>query len=129
LSDAGAHLTFFNDAGYGLYFLDNWIRKNKLMSIEEAVYQLSGKQADIYRIDNRGRLVPGQFADMVLLDLKKVGISKAYRVNDLPANSSRLNVDAYGIEGVWINGIRVVNKNKLINLKKLPGKVLRSFHA
>jgi len=30
---------------------------------------------------------------------------------------------------VWINGIRVVNKNKLINLKKLPGKVLRSFHA
>ena len=99
------------------------------MSIEEAIYRLSGKQADIYRIDNRGRLVPGQFADMVLLDLKKVGISKAYRVNDLPANSSRLNVDAHGIEGVWINGTRVVNKNKLINLKKLPGKVLRSFHA
>ena len=129
LSDAGAHLTFFNDAGYGLYFLDNWIRKKELMSIEKAIYQLSGKQADIYRIDNRGRLVPGQFADMVLLDLKKVGISKAYRVNDLPANSSRLNVDAYGVEGVWINGTRVVNKNKLINLKKFPGKVLRSFHA
>ena len=76
LSDAGAHLTFFNDAGYGLYMLEKWVREKNLMSKEKAIYNLTGKQADIYRIDQRGRLVPGQYADMMLIDFDKVGVSK-----------------------------------------------------
>ena len=76
LSDAGAHQTFFCDAGYGLYMLDNWVNQNKLMGLEEAVYRLTGKQADIYRIDQRGRLVPGQYADMLLIDNDKIGITE-----------------------------------------------------
>tara|TARA_B100001250_G_scaffold46528_1_gene36462 strand:+ start:4 stop:990 length:987 start_codon:yes stop_codon:yes gene_type:complete len=129
LSDAGAHLTFFNDAGYGLYLLENWVRKNKLMSKEEAIYNLTGKQADIYRIDQRGRLVPGQYADMMLIDFDKVGVSKTYRVNDLPGGSSRLNIDGHGIHSVWINGEKVFSENSIIDNKNLPGKVLRGFHA
>ena len=27
LSDAGAHLTFFNDAGFGLHLLGHWVRE------------------------------------------------------------------------------------------------------
>ena len=129
LSDAGAHLTFFNDAGYGLYMLEKWVRKNKLMSKEEAIYNLTGKQADIYRIDQRGRLVPGQYADMMLIDFDKVGVSKTYRVNDLPGGSSRLNIDGHGIHSVWINGEKVFSENSIIDNKILPGKVLRGFHA
>ena len=129
LSDAGAHLTFFNDAGYGLYMLEKWVREKKLMSKEKAIYNLTGKQADIYRIDQRGRLVPGQYADMMLIDFDKVGVSKTYRVNDLPGGSSRLNIDGHGIHSVWINGEKVFNENSIIDNKNLPGKVLRGFHA
>ena len=129
LSDAGAHLTFFNDAGYGLYMLEKWVREKNLMSKEKAIYNLTGKQADIYRIDQRGRLVPGQYADMMLIDFDKVGVSKTYRVNDLPGGSSRLNIDGQGIHSVWINGEKVFSENSIINKKILPGKVLRGFHA
>ena len=129
LSDAGAHLTFFNDAGYGLYMLQKWVRENKIMSIEEAIYNLTGKQADIYRIDQRGRLVPGQYADMILFDPDKVGVSQSYRVSDLPGGGSRLNIDGHGVKGVWINGERVLKDMNLVNNSKLPGKVIRGFHA
>ena len=129
LSDAGAHLTFFNDAGYGLYMLQKWVRENKLMSIEEAIYNLTGKQADIYRIDQRGRLVPGQHADMMLLDPEEVSVSQSYRVNDLPGGGSRLNIDGQGIKGVWVNGQRVLEDGDLINKTDFPGKVIRGFHA
>ena len=129
LSDAGAHLTFFNDAGYGLYMLQRWVRENKLMSIEEAIYNLTGKQADIYRIDQRGRLVPGQYADMMLFDPDEVAVSQSYRVSDLPGGGSRLNIDGKGIKGVWINGKRVLKDGDIINKNNLPGKVIRGFHA
>ncbi len=129
LSDAGAHLTFFNDAGYGLYMLQKWVRENDIMTIEEAIYNLTGKQADIYRIDQRGRLVPGQYADMMLINPDKVGVSQSYRVNDLPGGSSRLNIDGHGIYGVWINGQRVLEDNSIVNRESLPGKVIRGFHS
>ena len=45
--------------------------------------------------------------------------SKTYRVNDLPASSERLTVEAIGLKEVWVNG-----KNK--NSYK-AGRVLRSF--
>ncbi|HIK87261.1 MAG TPA: hypothetical protein EYG07_02060 [Alphaproteobacteria bacterium] len=129
LSDAGAHLTFFNDAGYGLYMLQKWVRENDIMTIEEAIYNLTGKQADIYRIDQRGRLVPGQYADMMLINPDKAGVSQSYRVNDLPGGSSRLNIDGHGIYGVWINGQRVLEDNSIVNRESLPGKVIRGFHS
>ena len=129
LSDAGAHQTFFCDAGYGLYMLDNWVKKSNLMSIEEAVYRLTGKQADIYRIDQRGRLVPGQYADILLIDKDKVGVTEPYKVNDLPGGAVRLTVDSIGLDGVWINGKRVVKNGSLVDRKNLSGHLIRAFHA
>src|SRR5207247_5208280 len=36
LSDAGAHLTFFNDAGFGLHLLGHWVRELGVLSLEDA---------------------------------------------------------------------------------------------
>ena len=41
LSDAGAHLTFFNDAGFGLHLLGHWARELKAMTLGEAVRRAS----------------------------------------------------------------------------------------
>ena len=99
------------------------------MSIEEAIYRLSGKQADIYRIDQRGRLVPGQYADILMIDLDQIGVSVPFKKNDLPGGSSRLTAKSFGVKGVWVNGVRVVEDCKLSNTKSLPGKLIRAFHA
>ncbi len=119
LSDAGAHTSLLCDAGYALELLGKWTREMKVFSIEQAIYKLCGKQADICRIPKRGRLVPGYYADMVLFDPDEVNSSMPYRVNDLPAKSDRLKVDPIGIKEVWVNGI---NKNI-----KPSGRVIREF--
>ncbi len=43
LSDAGAHLTFFNDAGFGLHLLGHWARELGLMPMSEAVRRLTSR--------------------------------------------------------------------------------------
>ena len=50
LSDAGAHLSLLCDAGYGLDLLGKWSRELNIISLEQAVFKLTGKQADICRI-------------------------------------------------------------------------------
>src|SRR6185436_10668661 len=63
-SDAGAHLEFFCDAGFGLYFFARWVRDLKAMSLAEAVHRVTGLPATLYRIPDRGRIVEGAFADL-----------------------------------------------------------------
>ena len=41
LSDAGAHLTFFNDAGFGLHLLGHWVRERGMLTLAEAAQQLT----------------------------------------------------------------------------------------
>ena len=41
LSDAGAHLTFFNDAGFGLHLMGHWSRELGVMSMSDAVRRLT----------------------------------------------------------------------------------------
>ncbi|MDH3413029.1 MAG: amidohydrolase family protein, partial [Gammaproteobacteria bacterium] len=62
LSDAGAHLTFFCDAGFGLHLLGYWVREKSLMPLEEAVRRLTSQPAEIFGIRDRGRLSEGAFA-------------------------------------------------------------------
>ncbi|MCY4003147.1 MAG: amidohydrolase family protein [Rhodospirillales bacterium] len=129
LSDAGAHLTFFCDAGFGLHLLGHWVRDRELFSLEEGVHRLSGRLADIMRIPGRGRLVPGQAADMMLFDPDRVGVGLSKRVHDLPSGAPRLVATAEGLHGVWVNGIRVTSHEGTSVSGAMPGQLVRSFHA
>ena len=84
LSDAGAHLTFFNDAGYGLHLLGHWVRDLQVLDLPLAAKKLTSEPAGIFGIRNRGALKPGYQADLLLFDPAKVGRGPKHRVNDLP---------------------------------------------
>ena len=85
MSDAGAHLTFFCDAGFGLHLLGHWSRDLGAIPMAEAVWQLTGRPAEIFGIKGRGRLAPGAAADLLLFDPGTVGRGPSERVPDLPA--------------------------------------------
>ena len=121
LSDAGAHLSLLCDAGYGLDLLGKWCRDLKILTLEEAVHKLTGKQADICRIPKRGKLLPGYYADMLLFDPLKVGTSATIREADLPGGTSRLKVKASGIKGIWVNGANYLQD------RNYNGKLIRSY--
>jgi N-acyl-D-aspartate/D-glutamate deacylase len=127
LSDAGAHLTFLCDAGFGLHLLGHWVREREVMSTEQAVYKLCAQPADLFGIRDRGRLAPGQWADLLLFDPATVGRGKAERVFDLPAGASRLITPGIGVHGVWINGQSVAGSSGVATDAPKAGHVLREF--
>ncbi len=129
LSDAGAHLTFFCDAGFGLHLMGHWSRDRGVMPLERAVHELTAKPADIYGIADRGRIQPGQWADLLMFDHQRVGRGAKRRQFDLPSGAPRLVTDAVGVAGVWINGERVVDADGVTDPGLRPGQVLREFNA
>jgi len=118
LSDAGAHLTFFNDAGFGLHLLGHWVRELGILSLGEATAKLTSHPARVFGIRGRGVLKPGYHADLMLFDPQAVGRGPKRRVYDLPAGQPRLTADALGVHGVWVNGRRP---------EEMPGRLLRDF--
>src|SRR5690348_1801878 len=127
LSDAGAHLTFFCDAGFGLHLLGFWVRERGTLEMAEAVWQLSGRPAEIFGLTDRGRLAPGFAADLLLFDPASVGRGPNKRVFDLPGGAARLTTAAQGVHGVWVNGGAVADASGDLGGAARPGRLLRDF--
>ena len=127
LSDAGAHLSFLCDAGFGLHLFGHWARERGDLTLEEAVKRVTSDVASAYRIKDRGRLVPGAWADLLLFDPATVGRGPKRRVHDLPTGADRLDTPAVGVHGVWVNGVRTVDERGLRRDCGRPGRVLRDF--
>lgn len=123
LSDAGAHLTLLADHAYATYFLGRWIRERGLMPLERAVRKLTAAPAELFGIRERGRLIEGWFADVVLVDPTRVIDRETKLVYDLPGGGPRLLTKADGIEAVIVNGAVAVERGELTGAT--PGQVLR----
>jgi len=129
LSDAGAHLTFFNDAGFGLHLLGHWVRERGAMPLAEAVRKLTSQPAQIFGLPGRGLLREGFAADLLLFDPATVGRAASRRVFDLPGGAPRLHTDALGVHGVWVNGAQVADAGGLVTGAPLAGEVVTRFGA
>ena len=127
LSDAGAHLVYLCDAGFGLYLLGHWVRERGAFDIVEGVRRLTSHQAGLYGIPDRGRIAVGAYADLMLFDPATVHVSAPRRVNDLPAGGQRTLRDPIGVHGVYVNGTRVFDGSAYAKLTKGPGRVLDRF--
>ena len=127
LSDAGAHLTFFNDAGFGLHLLGHWARDLGLMSMTQAVHKLTAQPAKVLGLKDRGLLRVGFAADLMLFDPTTVGRGPKHRVFDLPGGAARLNTLACGVHGVWVNGQLIADQQGLKDQAALAGQLLTEF--
>jgi N-acyl-D-aspartate/D-glutamate deacylase len=126
LSDAGAHNALLCDAGYAMYLLGHWVRERGLFDLPTAIRKLTSDPADAYGIVDRGRLVPGAWADMILFDPDTIEITKMERHFDLPAGGERLLRRAPGLHGTWVNGTRVFDGEADLTVPA-PGHVLTEF--
>jgi N-acyl-D-aspartate/D-glutamate deacylase len=109
--NAGGH-----PRGYGAFtrVLGKYVRAEKIMPLETAVYKMTGQSADFFGFKDRGRVAVGHFADLVLLDPTTV-IDQANI-----KNSKALST---GIEMVWVNGIVVYQAQK--STGKQPGVLIK----
>jgi N-acyl-D-aspartate/D-glutamate deacylase len=127
LSDAGAHLIYMCDAGFGLNFLGHWVRERGDFGLAEGVRRLTSHQADLYGIPDRGRIAVGAFADLLLFDPATVGVSAARRIQDLPGGGRRTIRDPKGVHGVFVNGVMVFDGKGYPSHAHGPGRVLDRF--
>jgi N-acyl-D-aspartate/D-glutamate deacylase len=123
-SDAGAHLDTMCGAIYSTSMLGDGVRKRGLLSWEQAVRLLSDVPARLYGLRDRGRLVQGGFADVVVFDPTTIGHSAVRTRDDLPGGASRLYADAVGVGHVLVNGTEIVRDGAFTGAT--PGRVLRS---
>lgn len=123
-SDAGAHVDVQAAFNYPTRVLAEAVREHGVVSLEEAVHLLSDAPARLYGLRQRGRLEPGWFADVVVLDPMTVASEKPRMVRDLPGGAARVYAGSTGIEHVLVNGQPVVTEGKVTADR--PGTVLRS---
>jgi N-acyl-D-amino-acid deacylase len=125
LSDAGAHASQLCDACYSTHLLGHWVRERKAISLEDAVWRLTGQPHRAFRIAGRGLVRPGFYADLVAFDPDSVGTTPVERVRDQPGGADRLLVGSTGVERMWVNGVgtRIAGEEVA---DVAPGRLIRS---
>lgn len=125
LSDAGAHATQLCDACYSTHLLGHWVRERGALSLEDAVWRLTGHPQRAFRVAGRGLVRAGWFADLVAFDPSTVGTTPVERVRDQPGDADRLVVRSTGVEHTWVNGVATRVAGEDVD-GVAPGRLLRS---
>lgn len=102
--DGGAHLASFATYGDTGYLFSEFVRGTGALSLEQAVSKITAETADIWGLKDRGRLVPGQAADIVVFDPDRIGRGEERPVFDMPGDGMRYTRDSVGVEAVLVNG-------------------------
>jgi N-acyl-D-amino-acid deacylase len=110
--DGPVHPRQFGSTGK---LLGSCVRDHRLFSLEEAVYKLSGRPAETFRIPGRGILREDSMADVVIFD--EMGIADHATLED-PRR------DTTGIDAVLVGGTPIVLDGRPLELdaESLPGR-------
>ena len=94
--------------------LGKYVREERLVSLEEAIRRLTGLPAENLKLDRRGALKAGYFADIVVFD--------PATIYD-PATFDQPHQFATGVKHVFVNGVHVLKDGEHTGAK--PGRVVR----
>jgi N-acyl-D-amino-acid deacylase len=94
--------------------LGKYVREEKLIPLEAAVHRLSALPAANLKLDRRGALKPGHFADIVVFDPAAV---RDHATFEQPHQY------ATGMRDVFVNGVQVLRDGEHTGAK--PGQVVR----
>jgi N-acyl-D-aspartate/D-glutamate deacylase len=123
VSDGGAHTKFFTGGRYSTEALIKIGRDNHLMSLEELHWRLSAHPAMCAGFKNRGTLVEGSWADVVVYDFDKLAIKPMEIVRDFPAGEWRRVQRAEGYHAITVNGEVTFEDGRCTDAT--PGHLLR----
>lgn len=121
-NDTGAHLMLMAQT-QTTHLLSHWVRESGVLTMEQAVHLLTGRQASAFGIEGRGVLAEGMAADIVVFDADEVGPQAPAIAHDLPGGGSRFVCDSLGIRRVIVNGSTILRDDQPTGA--LPGSVVR----
>lgn len=124
LADAGAHVGQIMDTSQPTFFLAYWVRERQRWALEEAVRRLTSDTADLFGIAGRGRLTPGSFADVNVIDLEGLTLHQPEFVHDFPNGAGRYVQKATGYDATIVNGRVFMEHGE--HAGELAGRLIRS---
>ena len=123
-SDAGAHLDMIEGFASCTQVLAIGVRERNLLSLEEAVRQLTSVPAGLIGLRGRGLLKQGYWADIVVFDPDAVGPGTVHTRYDIPGGAGRIYSEATGISHVIVNGQEIFRERQFCG--NYPGAILCS---
>jgi len=130
LADSGAHVSQLCDACFATDLLGNWVREKEVLTLERAIYKLTGEPARVFGLADRGTVEVGKAADVCVFDPETVDPGPLRRLYDFPANGERLTADApTGVTHVLVNGTPIRLDGVPEPSFERPGVVLRGEHV
>jgi N-acyl-D-amino-acid deacylase len=122
INDTGAHLLVMSNAG-STFLFSHWVRAKGAITLEQAVHLLTGRQAEVFGLADRGVIAAGKAADIVVFDPTTVApLGAEYKV-DIPGGGSRFVQRSRGITRVVVNGRSLLVDGKATG--DLGGRYLR----
>ena len=121
-SDAGAHMNMLCASGDTTLVLTRHVRERGDFTLEEAVYQLTGRQAEVFGFRGRGKIQVGNVADLTVFALDELHYDNDEFVHDLPGGGSRLRRPEGGYRATFVSGVAVQVEGK--STGALPGRVI-----
>ena len=103
-SDGGAHVGSFSTFGDTGYLFSEFVRGTKSLSLEAAVKKITLDPATIWGLEGRGRLAPGNAADVVVFDAERIGRGPEIASDDFPGEGVRWIRRQEGVDTVVVNG-------------------------
>lgn len=98
------------------------VRDRGDFTLEEAVYQLTGRQAELFGFEDRGVLRTGAVADLTIFSLEELHWDEATMTADLPTGANRLRRGPGGFRYTVVGGVVTQEDGTLSGA--LPGEVL-----
>lgn len=123
-SDAGAHVDMLDAFAFSTSLLQKGVREYGVLTIEEAIHQITEVPARMMGLRERGLVKEGWHADLVVFDPDTVGLGDIHMRFDLPGDEGRLYAEAAGVKRVMVNGTTIVRDGELTGAR--PGTALRS---
>jgi N-acyl-D-aspartate/D-glutamate deacylase len=97
------------------------------LTLEEAVHQLTGRQAEVFGFRGRGRVEEGAVADLAVFALDELHWDDPVMAADLPGGATRLRRGPGGYRYTIVDGIVTQDGGELGTV--LPGRMLRQGAA
>jgi N-acyl-D-amino-acid deacylase len=123
-SDGGAHLDRDDGAEAHTWFLEHWVREWKGFTLEEGVRQITAIPAALCGFTDRGLLLVGYAADLMIFDPDTVGPDQKWLAHDFPNGAARWTSRPKGVHATIVNGVPIVLDGELQPGAGLPGHVL-----
>lgn len=128
-SDGGAHTKSFGMGHVPTDLLIWLVREQKLLSVEEMHFHLALKVARSVQLKDRGALLPGYWADVLIYDLDDLyfDTDRYEIVHDMPNGDWRRKGRAGGYEYILVNG--VVTHRRDVPTGAVPGHFVNAGTA